>query len=138
MTADSGLAEEMVQEVMYSLVAALPSFERDRDFFPWFESLLRYTVIDELRKRDRVQEILTDPALLPESDPSAPDYAEILTIKRAIKELPEELSHAILLHDYAGMTFKEIGRMTEISQHTWNSRHRRARQLLKDILEEPW
>lgn len=138
MTADSGLAEEMVQEVMYSLVAALPSFERDRDFFPWFESLLRYTVIDELRKRDRIREVLTDPAKLPEPDPSTPQYAETLTLKRAIEELPGELADAILLHHYAGMTFKEIGRMSRISQHTWNSRYRRARQMLREILGESW
>lgn len=138
MTRDPSLAEVMVQEVMYALVEALPRFDLNREFSPWFETLMRNTVIDELRRRNRRQEVLTDPALMPEPDPSIPSYTETLALKRALEALPEELAQAVLLHDYDGLTFKEIGRLTGISQHTWNSRHRRARKLLKDILGESW
>jgi RNA polymerase sigma factor (sigma-70 family) len=55
-------------------------------------------------------------------------------LKAAIANLPENLRHPLLLHEYAGRSFAEIGEQLGISQGAVRVRLFRARQALADAL----
>lgn len=133
-TDDPGLAEDLVQDVMVAVFAALPGYDPRRDFWPWFTTLRRNAVLQELRKARHAVEVLTDPADLPEPDSTDADLAEAQALLQAIDELPGDLGRAVFLHVYADLTFREIGRLTGESPNTWSSRYRLARGRLRRML----
>lgn len=131
-------AEDLIQDVITRLYAALPSYDPTREFWPWFNEISRNLVVDAWRKADRDIEDLVDPMRMPEPDPEDSDFAEMITIVTAIGELPDKLGRAVVLHIYSGLTFEEMGRLTGVSPNTWSSRFRLARERLREKLGESW
>ncbi len=49
---DDGKVSEMVNDIFMKVVSKLHKYDQERPFFPWFRTIARNRIIDELRKRN--------------------------------------------------------------------------------------
>lgn len=61
-------------------------------------------------------------------------HDEVLTLQKALKELPEEQRETVFLKVWSGMTLQEIAEVTETPLNTVASRYRYALEKLRDRL----
>ena len=92
-----------------------------------------HTMVDEVRQRLRTSDIeematLSDPKGIP-----YPDVNDIL--HKALATLPEAQRNAILLRDYEGYSYQEIGDITGMSEAQVKVNIFRARTALKNKLK---
>jgi RNA polymerase sigma-70 factor (ECF subfamily) len=84
-------------------------------------------------RRDRHRE--TD---LPDTEPwfthSHGGHDEVLSLQKALRELPEEQREAVFLKVWSGMTLQEISEATETPLNTVASRYRYALEKLREHL----
>lgn len=150
--ADSGEAEDILQDVFYELIEAYRMMKPVEHVTAWLFRVARNRIIDLFRKRS--PESLNVPVaeeegdtledLLPSADagPEA-NYARSLlldALDEAIDELPEEQREVFVAHELMGRSFKEISAETGVSVNTLLSRKRYAvlhlRPRLKSIYED--
>lgn len=145
-------AEEIFQEVFLKAIERLPSFDGSGSFKSWLFALCRNHCIDRLRGQARRPELtesqfMNDDGenLSPISKAASPDpgadesaYRRELAqgIQHALKKLPEEQRETFLLKETGGLTFEEIGEITEVSINTVKSRMRYALEGLRRALKD--
>ena len=88
-----------------------------------------------MAKRRRRVDFRAD-GLLEIRDPRRGSDGERMAVEEALLQLPHEQREVIHLKVYAGMTFSEIGRLTEVSQNTAASRYRYAVEKLRELLSD--
>jgi RNA polymerase sigma-70 factor, ECF subfamily len=85
-------------------------------------------------RRDRMRE-----TELPEAETwllhSGGDQEQVLTLQKALRDLPEEQREAVFLRIWSGMTLSEIASATGTSLNTVASRYRYALEKLRYCLE---
>ncbi|MBN1108270.1 MAG: RNA polymerase sigma factor [Bacteroidales bacterium] len=98
----------------------------------WLFSTAYHTMIDIIRKEKRlsVVEDINDTDLLNDSQYS--DLNEIL--HTALARLPENLRTAVLLRDYEGYSYREIGEITGLSEAAVKINIYRGRMALKNYI----
>ena len=153
--ADTGEAEDIVQEVFYELLEAYRLMKPVEHVTAWLFRVARNRMIDLFRKKkpDSLNEpvfsaedgdalLLED--LLPsaEASPEAAYARNMLldALEDAIEELPEAQREVFIAHELTGLSFKEISAETGVSVNTLLSRKRYAvlylRQRLQTIYED--
>jgi RNA polymerase sigma factor (sigma-70 family) len=153
--ADTGEAEDLVQEVFYELLEAYRLMKPVEHVTAWLFRVARNRIIDLFRKKR--PESLSEPVvsaedgdtlLLEDMLPSAevgPEaaYARNMlldALEDAIEELPAAQRDVFIAHELAGLSFKEISAQTGVSVNTLLSRKRYAvlylRQRLQAIYED--
>jgi RNA polymerase sigma factor (sigma-70 family) len=153
--ADTGEAEDIVQEVFYELLEAYRLMKPVEHVTAWLFRVARNRIIDLFRKKR--PESLNEPVvsaddgdtlLLEDMLPSAevgPEaaYARNMlldALEDAIEELPAAQREVFIAHELAGLSFKEISAQTGVSVNTLLSRKRYAvlylRQRLQAIYED--
>jgi RNA polymerase sigma factor (sigma-70 family) len=141
-------AEELVQEVWFTVAREAPRFRRDGRFTPWLYTIARHRLIDQLRglKRhasldDLDGEGRTLAERLPDEHALAPaDEAERGeqhdAILAALDQLPAVQREAFVLQADSGLGLEEIATITGTSFETAKSRLRYARDKLKALLRD--
>jgi RNA polymerase sigma factor (sigma-70 family) len=153
--ADTGDAEDIVQEVFYELLEAYRLMKPVEHVTAWLFRVARNRMIDLFRKKK--PESLNEPAfssddgdmllledMLPsaEASPEAAYARNMLldALEDAIEELPEAQREVFIAHELTGLSFKEISAETGVSVNTLLSRKRYAvlylRQRLQAIYED--
>lgn len=142
MTGRREAAEEIVQE------AFIKYFER-RDVLPTDEGLKYWlirvarnlTLNYEKRKgreRKALERVFHEPA--PRSERAAldrvTDAEAVGDVQKALLKLPENLRTVLVLKEYAGFAYAEIGKMMNISEGNVKVRVFRARAQLAQLLKE--
>ena len=132
--ADPELAADVVQE---SLLKAIKSSEQLRDgetARAWFYRILRHTIIDLYRRRDAEQRALEKL----ENEP--PDSAETNVVcrclDRLIPALKPEYAALVRAVDLEEKAIEVIAKELQITANNANVRLHRARQQLRDRLEQ--
>lgn len=143
-------AEDLLQETFLKVIKNLPKFKW-KNFKSYLYKIARNTVIDKLRKKNL--EVSLEQALysncendcVAESlliDPQGRTPEEILhqeelkqKLESAIAKLPDEQKQVFLLHEYSGLTFKEIAAITKCSINTVLSRFQYALKKLRSELK---
>jgi RNA polymerase sigma factor (sigma-70 family) len=145
-------AEDIVQDVFYRLVAGYNVLEPIENLTAWLFRAARNRIIDWYRKRR--PERLTQPS----GESSSPENAELLfdrtndpnvlysrsllwdAVEDALDELPEEQREVFMMHEFEGMSFREISEVTGINMNTLLARKRYAvlslRQKLQSLYDE--
>ena len=130
-TASHQLAEDAVHNAFARIIRTVPT-EQD-NLVAYVYRAVRNAAIDLCRKHQAHRRVST--ALLADyqSSKSLPDPTrEIMTketnqqLRAAIDALPENYREAIVLKAFAGLTFQQIGLVTETSPKTIATRYRRA------------
>ena len=117
-------AVDVVDEAVYRALRALKTLRQPELFDTWLTRILINTCHKELRRRRR----LTGEESLPDS--AGPDAYDGLSLREAIRRLPEELRTVVILRYFAGYTLEETAQSLELPRGTVSTRQRRALQLL--------
>jgi RNA polymerase sigma factor (sigma-70 family) len=141
---NAAAAEDVVQDVFVA-------FARSRGSLQVWGSLSGYlaaSVVNRVRDYQRRQRrhASLQAGLRPASEPTGPEQAVILTeqaqlLARAVADLPEEQREIVLLRLKAGLKFREIAKLQQISVNTALSRYRYGLERLRSLLDgevEQW
>ena len=149
--ADSGEAEDILQDVFYELIEAYRLMKPVEQVTAWLFRVARNRMIDLFRKEK--PNSLNEPAsseleedashtledLLPSPDegPEAVYARNLLldALDEALEELPAEQREVFVAHELLGRSFKEISAETGVSINTLLSRKRYAVLHLRRTLQ---
>jgi RNA polymerase sigma factor (sigma-70 family) len=146
--ANRASADELMQEVWFSVARQAPRYVPTAKFTTWLFTLARHRVIDAHRMQrphDSIDEpqmhtpqlaeqLSTSPAENPASQLQAWQEREALI--GAVQRLPAEQREAFLLQAEAELSVAEIAKATGVNFETAKSRLRYARAALKTMLQE--
>jgi RNA polymerase sigma factor (sigma-70 family) len=153
--ADTGEAEDIVQEVFYELLEAYRLMKPVEHVTAWLFRVARNRIIDLFRKKR--PESLNEPVIsrddgdtllledmLPsaEASPEAAYARNMLldALEDALEELPAGQRDVFIAHELTGLSFKEISDETGLSVNTLLSRKRYAvlhlRRSLQSIYDD--
>jgi len=116
-------AEDVAQETFLRLMA-LSKPRRPR---AWLAKVARNLAIDEVRRRRRIAPVDT-----PDKATDEPDVAELLSVRRAMQDVPERYRLVLWLKHVEGRSAAEIARMTGVTQSSVEMSLFRARRSLAD------
>ncbi len=137
MVHDQRFAEDAVQQAFLELVKAAPRVKGDgRSLRAWLFRSVRFTCLDELRRRSRRPEHLTatvpevgvDPGLPPELDID-PDLAA------AMSQLTSQQRTVLVLRHVVGMDGSEIAEVVGGNRVAVYAMARRAESRLRSLLD---
>ena len=149
--ADTGDAEDILQDVFYELVEAYRAMIPVEHTSAWLFRVARNKIVDLFRKKKPVAfdggpaagngdgEPFAIEDLLPSPDagPEAAYAREVLLeeLELAIEELPEEQREVFVAHEMEGVSFKELAAKTGLSVNTLLSRKHYAVLQLRERLQ---
>ena len=154
--ADTGDAEDILQDVFYELLEAYRAMIPVEHTSAWLFRVARNKIVDLFRKRKPETSInesvnfseegeslvLEDLLPSPDAGPEAA-YARAVLLEElelALEELPEEQREVFVAHEIEGRSFKELAATTGVSVNTLLSRKHYAviqlRQRLAAIHDE--
>ncbi len=133
--ASSADAEEAVQDAFVSLAEArTPPREEAR----WLVRAVRNGAYKRLGRSRRRLELLRQgaPLLVPRESGDPVDADMARKASEALGKLPVEQREAVALHLFEGLSFREIGEMTEVPEDTAASRYRYGIEKMREVLDE--
>ena len=137
--ADPAEAEDVVQEVFLRAVARSDGWFGLRNPAGYLYRAARNEALSRLRKRNVRERLAPEVGRLAIVQTAGGGMAaeeDAARVNAALLVLPVEQREAVVLKLYQDRTFKEIARITGVSQNTAASRYRYALAKLKEILEE--
>ncbi len=141
-------AEDLVQEALLKLIDRSHEMQQIESLRPWLIKIVYRCFVDSYRKQARSpmadaplwrgDESLFDELVrhVPEDKDAIAQYEQQRLILRALGSLNEDQRDAVLLHDAEGYSAAEVADILDISIGTVKSRLHRARQQLKNFLDE--
>jgi len=126
-------AEDLLQAVFLKIHRQLPTLRDTSKLQGWAYRIARNAVIDHYRMRRENSPLTTE---IEASDPSGRDVVDLTpALTRFIAQLPPLYREALLRHEYQGEEIKSVAAALGISPSAAKSRVRRARLLLREMLE---
>ena len=125
-------AADAVQDVFVRLARNPGRLARARDPRAYLLTMAHHAAVD--RQRDSESAVQPDAFL---AHAPAPDHARGIDGRRAasaIAALPPAQRATVYLHDFAGLTFREIGRVTGVPTFTAASRYRLGLEHLRRVM----
>ena len=155
MVNDSGEAEDLAQEVFVKVYDNIGRFREESKFSTWLYQIAKNLCLNRLKYLKR-RSHFTSPSL--DAAPAAGTEAlaaEVAdegkdpqslaenrelqdALRRQIDALQDEYRTALVLRDIEGLSYEEIAEITQVPEGTVKSRIHRARNVLKEGLEEFW
>jgi RNA polymerase sigma factor (sigma-70 family) len=141
---DRGLAEEATQLTFVKAWRAAGSYDPARSLAAWLTTIARNVAIDVHRRERRHRNLASidtdDPALVT-LPPSAEQIHDVVQVRQALGELPDQDRELIRLQHFDELTHAEIADHLAIPLGTVKSRsfraHRRLAGLLGHLRAEP-
>lgn len=137
-------AEDLVQETCLRALRAMERLRPDSNIKSWLFTILRNIWLNQLRDSRTVAEPFNDDTGDDAADGPADtgkdphaiyvDKVEREQVRQAIEWLPLESREIILLREYEGLSYEEIGSLLNCPLGTVMSRLARARAKLRDLL----
>ena len=156
---DDTTAQDLVQDTLVGALKSKRNFKGQSSEKTWLTSILKYKIIDFIRKKYRepvLEEIDLDSATLDEhfdargkwktgpakwaSNPEKllEQKSFLNIVKKCLRELPKKQARALALRELEGETTKEICKVLNISTtNCWVLMHR-ARSLMRYCIETNW
>jgi len=127
---------DVVQEAFVKLARET---ERPDNIAAWLYRVVRHRAYDERRAESRRRRHETAAALENEQWFRATNAGQIGTqdATDALRDLPDELREVVVARIWCGLTFEQIGEITQTSAATACRRHKEALALLKSRLGIP-
>jgi RNA polymerase sigma-70 factor, ECF subfamily len=139
-------AQDVVQESCMKALRAFDSY-RGGDFRAWFLAIVRNSSFTLLRRNKSLQGAIGEQSLEVGAEIAADcevydpqtiaiRAADANLVRRAIDSLPDVLREAVVLREMEGLSYKEIGKITDVPIGTVMSRLARGRMQLQALLVE--
>ena len=135
------MAEEITEETFYKALRKIESFRGDCDIRVWLCQIAKNSYYSHLRKSGR-QISLEDAALQDTADPEGAvderltTYDEADQIRVLLHTLSDPYKEVFMWRVFAELSFKEIGRLYGKSDNWACVTYHRARNMLRERLEE--
>jgi RNA polymerase sigma-70 factor (ECF subfamily) len=134
---DAHLAEDVVQESLIKALASANKPTAEEDTMTWFYRILRHSIIDLYRRRSVNKAALER---LERELESPPDRKEKRVacgcVKTLIPTLKPDYAELIRRLDLGGETPEQVGVALGMTANNLRVRHHRARQQLRERLEQ--
>lgn len=135
------MAEEITEETFYKALRKIESFRGDCDIRVWLCQIAKNSCYSHLRKSGR-QISLEDAALQDTADPEGTVDERLTThdeadqIRVLLHTLSDPYKEVFMWRVFAELSFKEIGRLYGKSDNWACVTYHRARNMLRERLEE--
>jgi RNA polymerase sigma-70 factor (ECF subfamily) len=133
MLRDRGAAEDAVQHSFLELVRARPQLSSDRSLEAWLFKSVRFTCLDEIRRRSRRPEIPSDQ--LPEHGQEDAIATIDPDLERALAALTTEQQVVLHLKHVEGYDGEEIAEIVDSNRTAVYAMAARAEARLKKLLD---
>jgi RNA polymerase sigma factor (sigma-70 family) len=133
-------ADELLQEVWFSVVRSATRYAPTARFTTWLFTLAHHALIDRHRRTksdplpDAFAELAADEVDEPSRRAQSVQHAD--AVIAAVEQLPKVQRDVFLLHAEGEMTLEEIAVATGTNYETVKSRLRYARSKLRELLQE--
>ncbi|MBB5062994.1 RNA polymerase sigma factor [Granulicella mallensis] len=151
MVHNQAVAEELAQEVFLRIYRSRETYRAEARFSTWLYRIA--TNLGVNHARDTRHERSASTIYLDETDAetgTTPDVADstpsaeanllrrerMNAIRQHVLALPERQQHAVLMHKYEGMDYKQIGEVLRLSESATKSLLFRAYQTLREKLKD--
>jgi RNA polymerase sigma-70 factor (ECF subfamily) len=126
-------AEDVVQDA-FERAWRTESVKANSDPRPWLKRIARNVAFDVLRKRTRTMNLYVARPDIESAETVALGHESTAMVGVALGELPLVQRRAIVLHDIAGYSSREIAQLDGVAHETVRSRLFRARRRLRQSL----
>ena len=145
---DHGRAEDIAQDVFISALRRLRGSDQRIAFKPWIYEIAKNACIDEFRRTRRLREVSLDADDRPAADsealvsiapspPVAAEYRQQLDdLRRAFGGLSDNHHRLLVMREFEGLSYDEIGDRTGMSRPMVESALFRARRKLNEEYDE--
>jgi RNA polymerase sigma factor (sigma-70 family) len=132
LSGDATASEDLVQDVFYRLLKYRRSYKPGTPFRTWVYQVARNARNDRFRKqRDEVDlEAVPVATVLPVD--RVDDEQQVLRLKYALMQLPEDKRELLFLTRFQGLKYEEVARLLQCEVGAVKVRVHRALQELKD------
>jgi RNA polymerase sigma-70 factor (ECF subfamily) len=137
MLGDPDSAKDTVQSVFIKIYERHSQLEQPGRFRQWLFAIARNESISYLRK-NKIFSPLHEETEKTKPDPvcdSIERDSEVALVNDAIGQLETDLREVLILREYQGLSYHEIGEIVGIPERTVKSRLYRARQIIYEILK---
>jgi RNA polymerase sigma-70 factor (ECF subfamily) len=135
MGADTGTAEDLVQETFLRLFNYRDRYQPKAKFTTFLYTLARHARVDRLRKMQRSPRTEGDLESVERPADGEADTDGKLDLRTALGGLSEKLRSVVVMSVYQGLKYQEIGEILEIPVGTVKSRMHLAVRELKGLLD---
>lgn len=132
------LAQDMMHDAFLKIFRTIGQFKQEGSLEGWIRRVVTTTAIDLLRKKQRLNQYITDEMEVSQTE-KAPGIISSLATKEIlelVKQLPNGARAIFNLFALEGFSHKEIAEQLQISEGTSKSQYNRARSLLRSWLEK--
>jgi RNA polymerase sigma-70 factor (ECF subfamily) len=148
--------EDLAQETLLRGFKALPTLSEPEKFGSWLCGIATRTCLDWLKKSERTEVSLNQPAhgsngelrgptpgesrfAAPTATPAdqVEQRDELDRLMTEVENLPEPLREALMMYYYEDCTYQDLAKRLGVSGATINARLTQARQLLRERLGAP-
>lgn len=145
---DQALAEDIFQDTFMKVIQSVKTgkYQDNGKFISWVMRIAHNLIIDHFRRLKQMNTISNDEyeSDIFNSKKLAESTVEDNMIKRQIQKdirrminhLPDDQREVVILRHYAGLSFKEIAEITDVSINTALGRMRYALINMRKIMEE--
>ena len=132
---DKALAEDIVQDAFLKILARLNQLKDDEKIIGWIYQIARNTITDHFRNQSKS---IKSYDLDWDSNHSNLNDCVSYCLKEMLLTLPEKYREAIELTEFKNLSQLELADKLNISYSGAKSRVQRARQMLKEKMEEQY
>jgi RNA polymerase sigma-70 factor (ECF subfamily) len=131
MTKDPVASADVTHDIFLKVFAKCRTFKGESSFSTWLYSIVYHTVIDVLRKRQKM--VFEDSEMLENLEDSEQEEAQLRSIRVAhLHQVMTRLEHKeatiLIMHYLDGISVKQISEMLNISESAVKMRLARSRQ----------
>jgi RNA polymerase sigma-70 factor (ECF subfamily) len=138
---EQATAEDLVGETFLRLYRARARYRAGAGFTPWLFAIARNLALGELRRRGVARR--AEQRLGREIEPGAEEWKgeqleTRVRVRAALARLPEDQRAALVLKEFQGLSYQEIGQVLGCNEAAARARTYRARNTLREHLRAWW
>lgn len=132
------IAEDLVQDILIAFHKAKHTYDPKKPFKPWISAIIRFKVIDQLRKTYKLKEreVFVENSETFDSPATNMQTETMIDLERALKQLPEKQRRSFSLLKLDGLSVKEASIETGWSEASIKVSAHRAYKLLRKFFGE--
>lgn len=136
-TASAADADDLLQEVFVRIHRQVSTLRDPSKLQGWVYRIVRNAVIDHHRSRGKLPGAETAPEVIADAEePNGRDAIDLTpTLRKFVAELPVDYREPLVRHEFQGQSLQEVATALGLTLTATKSRVRRARLLLRDMLD---
>lgn len=133
---DSNQADDLVQECLARAVAKIDSWQPGTNLRAWLFVILKNCHINAMRRSQAAPTVDAENHQTPSAEANQEAHMMLMEVRNAFLRLSQEHREVLLLVAIEGLQYQEAAAVLNVQVGTVRSRLSRARQALRQTLEE--